>query len=246
LLQTFWNFSLGYTVDLTLYVIMMLTMFLLLFLAGAKAASRTENGWLLSLWALAPPLLAFGISFRLPMYVDRYISLSLPPFLLLIALGLVQMRSHKLVQMAIAGVVLAAMLGGVGRVYYDTAVYDRADWRGLGAYLEENSGPGDVIALWKYQTLLALFFYYQGSAPLEPVIIGPQVVLPTLPAEVSSHKTWLVLDHPNNSTHLAGHCQDFTLEALRLPLAFKAWLEKNQDRLVEVKEFACIRLQVYQ
>jgi hypothetical protein len=148
--------------------------------------------------------------------------------------------------MAVTGVVLGAMLGGLGRVYYDTAVYNRADWRGLGTYLEENTDPGDVIALWKYQTLLSLFFYYHGSLPLEPVMIGPQVFLPPLSAEATSHKTWLVLDHPNNSTHLVGHCQDFTPEALKLPAAFKEWLEKNQDRLVEVKEFSCVRLQVYQ
>ncbi|MCL4301574.1 MAG: glycosyltransferase family 39 protein [Anaerolineae bacterium] len=246
LLQTVWNFSLGYTVELTLYVGLMLALLLLLFVLGINAARRTGTGLLLILWGLTPPLLAFLMSFRLPMYVDRYISLSLPAFLLLVVLGLYQWPPQKVSQRVLAGIILGAMLAGLWRVYYDTEVYNRADWRSLGAYLEENTGPGDVIALWKYQTLLSLFFYYQGSQPLKPVMIGPQVILPALPASAGAYKVWLVLDHPNNSTHLAGHCQDFSLPALRLPAGFQEWLTKNQNRLVEVKEFSCVRLQVYE
>lgn len=245
LLQTFWNFSFGYTANLTPFVTIMLGLFLLLFVLGINLARRTGNGLLLILWGFMPPLTAFWMSFRLPMYVDRYISLSLPAFLLLITLGLDQWRSQKLLRIAIISVVLGTMLGGVWRVFYDPQVYYRADWRSLGVYLEEHTESGDVIALWKYQTLLALFFYYHGSVPLTPIITGSQVDLPKLPSQAGDHKMWLVLDYPNNSTHLAGHCQDFSLTALNLPLAFQKWLANNQNRLVEVKDFACVRLQIY-
>jgi len=245
LLQTFWNFSLGYTVELTSYIFFMLVLFCLLFVLGVNQARWIANGLLLILWGFVPPLVAFWMSFRLPMYVDRYISLSLPAFVLLIALGLYQLRSQRLLQIGVMALVLGAMLGGLWRVYYDLNVYNRADWRSLGAYLEEQAGSGDVIALWKYQTLLSLFFYYHGSLPLKPIITGPQVDLPKLSPQAGEHKVWLVLDYPNNSTHLAGHCQDFSLPALNLPIVFQEWLDNNQHRLVEVKEFACVRLQIY-
>jgi hypothetical protein len=142
-------------------------------------------------------------------------------------------------------IVLGAMMGGLSRVYYDDDIYQRADWRSLGVYLEENSGPGDVIALFKYHTLVPLYFYYHGLTPLEPIIVLDKVNLPGLPAQTSAQKLWLVIDYPNDSAHLVGHCQAFDIEKLELPAVFKEWRVKHQDRLIEAKPFPCLRLEIY-
>ncbi len=54
------------------------------------------------------------------------------------------------------------------------------------------------------------------------------------------------MDHPNNSAHLVGHCQSFDIQALALPVAFVEWRVRNQARLIKVKEFPYIHLEIYE
>ena len=246
LLQTLWNFSIGYTERITPFILVALSLFLLLFILGVRSSLRMNEGWLLLLWAVVPPVATFLISFRLPMYTDRYISLSLPPFLLLVAIGIGSVRLQGL-RLAMTGLVVSAMLAGLGRVYYDTSVYNRADWRSVGAYLEANAEARDVIATWNYQDLVPFMFYYHGAVPLKPLMIVNTVNLPTLPAaQTASQKIWIVIPHLNRSTHLVGHCQPFDFEALRPTAAVREWRLQYQPRLSAVKEFPCIRVEVYE
>lgn len=246
LFQTFWNFSIGYTEHITLFVIMALITFLLLLILGTKSMYRTNNGLLLLLWTVVPPLATFSLSFRLPMYLDRYISLSLPPFLLLVAAGISSIRPRT-PRLAIAAFTISAMFVGLNRVYYDTKIYDRANWRGLGAYLEQNAGAGDTIAPWNYQDLVPLTFYYHGTAPLKPIIVFDTVNLPLLPSHKTiSEKLWVIIPYPNDSAHMVGHCQAFDIEKLAPPEALKEWRLKYQNKLSEIKEFPCIRVEIYE
>ncbi len=246
LLQTFWNFSIGYTEYITPFVIVALSLFLLLLILGTRSTLRANDGWLLLLWAVVPPAMTFLISFRLPMYIDRYISLSLSPFLLLVANGISSVRPQQL-RLATAGLSISAMLVGLGRVYYDTSVYDRADWRSVGAYLEANAKAGDVITTWNYQDMVPFMFYYHGVAPLKPLMIMNEVNSSTLPgSQTAAQKMWVVIPHPNQSTHLVGHCQPFDIEALRPPAAVREWRQQYQAKLNTVKEFSCIRVEVYE
>lgn len=246
LLQTFWNFSLGYTGQLTLFVAMALSIFLGLLIWGIRFLYRSRYGLLLGLWLFIPPLVTFLVSLRLPTYLDRYISLSLPPFLLLVAGGIGSIRL-KALQWLLLAFILGAMLTGLYRVYYDPTVYNRADWRGVGAYLEDQAATGDTVTLWYQQYLIPLGFYYHGSIPLKPIISFDKVDLPALlPAKADSQRVWVVIAHPNNSAHLMGHCQPFDMEKLpSLPAAKKWWVE-HQDRLSQVKEFPCVRLEIYE
>ncbi len=245
LLQTYWNFSIGYTERFTPFVIIALSLFLLLLILGVKSTYRINNGLLLLLWVAIPPLVTFLVSLRLPTYLDRYISLSLPPFLLLAAIGISSIRL-RILRLGVLALTIGVMLIGLYRVYYDANVYSRADWRSLSAYLEENAATDDIIAPWYYQYLVPLSFYYYGSTPLEPIISFNVVDLPLLPvAKTTSQKLWVIITHPNNSAHLVGHCQAFDIEKLSPPPATKEWRIKHQDRLSEVKEFNCIRLEIY-
>jgi hypothetical protein len=244
LLQTFWNFSIGYTERITLFVIAALSLFLLLSILGVKSALWTNSGLLLTLWAVVPPAVTFFLSLRLPMYLDRYISLSLPPFLLLTAIGIRRIRP-KIPRSVTAALVVSVMLVGLNRVYYDANVYNRADWRGVGAYLEENAGRGDSIVTWNYQDLVPLIFYYHGAVPIKSVMMSNTLNLPVLPSTQTVSKVWIVIPHVNYSAHLVGHCQPFDIETLLPPAAVREWRAKYQARLSDVKEFPCIRVEVY-
>jgi hypothetical protein len=89
-------------------------------------------------------------------------------------------------------------------------------------------------------------FYYHGAAALKPVMIMNTMNLPALPAaQTASQKVWIVIPHPNQSTHLVGHCQPFDIEALKPPAAVMEWRLQYQAKLSAVKEFPCIRVEVY-
>ena len=70
LFETFWNFSLGYTVNLTPAIILSLAFFLLLLGLGINSTYRTHNGLLLILWMVIPPVVTFLVSLRLPAYLQ--------------------------------------------------------------------------------------------------------------------------------------------------------------------------------
>jgi hypothetical protein len=246
LLQTFWNFSMGYTVHLTPFVVMALSIFWVLLVLGIKFTYRSNYGLLLGLWLVIPPLVTFLVSLPLPVYLDRYLSLSLPPFLLLVAIGIGSIRLHVLRLVALT-LTLGVMLVGLYRVYYDTTVYHRADWRGVGIYLQENAASADLIAPWYYQYLVPLSFYYHGSTPFRPIISFNVVDLPALPAaKTDSQKVWVIIAHPNNSAHLVGHCQDFDMEKMLSQEAATEWRVEVEGRLREVKEFTCVRVEIYE
>ena len=198
------------------------------------------------MWLVVPPVVTFLVSLRLPTYLDRYISLSLPPFLLLVAIGIYQIR--PLIWRWIGVVfILFTMGSGLFRVYFDDTVYYRADWRAVGAYLEENVAPTDVIAPWFFQNLIPMYFYYRGDVSPEPIIIFDKARLPNLADTPNpSQKVWVILDHPNYSAHMVGHCQAFDINGLLSLPAAKIWRDEHQDRLSFVEEFPCIRIEVYE
>jgi mannosyltransferase len=244
LLETFWNFSIGYTVRITPFVTITLGLFLLLVILAAKAIYRTDSGLLIVLWAAIPPLLTFLLSFRLPMYIDRYISLSLPPFLLLIGAGVGSIRP-RIVRLAATTAVFGAMSVGLYRLYYDANVYFRADWRSVSAYLEESAGSEDIIATMQYQDLVPFLHYYHGPALIKPIIVFDQLNFPEPPVvPTDSKRLWFIIPYPNSTTHLVGHCQAFDMEMY--PTLIQEWRADYQDRLIGVEQFPCIRVEVYQ
>ena len=242
--ETVWNFGIGYTGEVTVLVIVVLGVFLVNMLSGLRRLAGTKL--LLLIWLLVPPVVAFGLSFRIGLYLDRYLMVAFPAFLLLLASGIESIR-HRGLRLAVSALILGAMLGGLGRLYFDRAVYDRADWRGVGAYLEEKVDPAkDAVATLYYQDLAPLHFYYHHAVPIEPVVSFATVDLPELPAERSERQMYFILGHPNCSVHLVGHCQAFDLDQITSDMAIKEWHEENQDRLVTIREFTCIRVEVYE
>ena len=84
-----WNYSIGYAGDTNLLIVLSLAAFWSpLALGVARAVRRKRSGgYLLLLWFALPVVLAFGMAFRVPMFVDRYLMPVFPAFLLLVAGG---------------------------------------------------------------------------------------------------------------------------------------------------------------
>jgi mannosyltransferase len=243
-LKTLWNFGLGYTETVTPGVVILISLFVVLLAFAAFSIVQDDSRQLLLLWLLLPPIMVFLFSLRLPMYIDRYLIVAFPPFLLLISAGIYHLRQPVL-RFAIGTVVSGAMLVGLYRVYYDTSVYNRADWRGVSQYLENNGQPGDVIALWYYQYLIPMVVYYHGQLEFRPVIVQDKVYLPDSTSQ-PNQRIWMIIAYPHDSSHLVGHCQLLDMEVLDSAPAAVDWWHANQGNLVKAVDFSCIRLEVYQ
>lgn len=246
LLQTFWNFSIGFTEQLTPLVAISLATFFVFFILGSRFLLQTRrNNLLLIGWLVIPIAVTFLVSFRFSTYMDRYISLSLPAFILLVATGIEKFPPAKIKKFLVPAIIIFLVFW-LSQIYYNPNVYYRADWRSTGSFLEQEASSEDIIATWYYQDLLPLRFYYHGQANFAPIVTFDRVELPVLPDKPGSQKVWVVIAHPNNSAHTVGHCQDFDIQKISSPPETKNWRTENEYRLNMVKTFPCIRVELYQ
>jgi mannosyltransferase len=100
-------------------------------------------------WLLVPILLVLGVSVRKPMFVERYLLICLPPFILLASYGLSRLRKTSVAAAWIC-VIAGLTIPGL-RNHYEVP---RQDWREVGKYVAAKQRIGDA----------AVFFptYYQS------------------------------------------------------------------------------------
>jgi mannosyltransferase len=116
-----------------------------------RRAGRAPDAVWLSVWALAPFVLALLVSFAgRPIYLDRYLLVAAPAFALLAAYALVHLGTLLRV-VAVAAVVVATGLGLV--TWYSSSEdgnWRGEDWRSAVAYVAEQRAPGQdvVVAPW--------------------------------------------------------------------------------------------------
>lgn len=241
LFQTFANFSIGNIQEVNFFIIIILSFFLIITILGASRFSSIKL--LLVIWLLVPPIVTLAISTRVPMYMDRYLIVSFPAFLILVSYGLMNIRQKLYRQIAILAV-LGSMLFGVSQIYFNDVKYERTDWRSAGNYLEEiaaTSNPKVFTLFW--QNLVPLHFYYHGELPIDPLVIDGKAYLPE-EKEGGPEETWLILPNQNDTSHQYGHCEPFDDNTLNTDVL--EWRNKNFEKLIDVKTFECIRIEIYQ
>ena len=103
---------------------------------------RPTWGPLLLLWAFLPIATLFAVSWVKPTFVLRYLIISLPAIVTLVAFGVTRLPSR------LAGVatviVLAVSATGVAAWYGAS----HREWREAAVYLEEHGQSGDAVVLW--------------------------------------------------------------------------------------------------
>src|SRR5690348_1547555 len=147
-------------------------------IAGGKALWRRSRSvfWSVALWFLFP--LAFTVAGTLltrhPFNV-RYVIVSLPPFLLVMAEGLMAAQRRFVRGGAVAAVMLISVLAL--RNYFFEPRYFREDNRAAGAFLAENAASGDLVVADAPYTALNLR-YYAGRSDV--TVVGyPEPDTPT-------------------------------------------------------------------
>ncbi len=253
ILYTLWNFSIGYAGGANLPIVLSLAAFGSALLLGVGLAARRcwPAGRLLLLWLVLPVALAFGMAFRLPMYLDRYLMPVFPAFLILVAggIGVLGRRARRVL---LAGLVIGSAAATV-RLYHDPA-YAKEDWRGVAQYVEENERPGDLIMLLRYQSLTPLMAqYYRGVLPLEPLLIQDYE---RDPYEITEGygRVWLIVPHDHgvpelpHTMHLLARCQPadpLDPESYSLPLLAE-WVGDHLSDLAWHSDFTCLSLLLFE
>jgi len=176
----------------------------------ARRWTSVDRGMFCLIWCIAPIGIAWIASQVKPMYALRYMLPFLPPFCLLVAVGLSElMRRKRAIGLLLAGALIALNLAGAWML---ASTPQKPDWRGMTANLIEQAGEGDVFVpepFWNAKPLR----YYAGDA----ISISDVAPLPATADEVASamadlaedaDRLWLIEDvahYGDPDRLLAGH-----------------------------------------
>jgi len=142
-----------------------------------RASWATSQGWrhgVVVTWLIVPIAIAYVASFISPMFVSRYLSVSLPALILLVACGLAQIP-RTLARVA-ALMVFAVVAGHAVGEYYATPSTE--NWREATQYLLSRAGPTDAVMIYAAPERPAYEYYRRRLAGPSG---GPRVVFPVDP-----------------------------------------------------------------
>jgi mannosyltransferase len=131
-----------------------------LFVLGARDLWRSDRRvfWSIAGWLTLPVGFAvLGAVVSTHPYNVRYVLLSLPPFLLVLATG-VQARSRHVARLAGMSFLVVVSLAAL-RNYYVRPEYQREDNRGATAFLNANARRGELVIASAPYTVVALRHY---------------------------------------------------------------------------------------
>jgi mannosyltransferase len=122
---------------------------------AARARPERAALGLVAAWLLAPPVLSFLISQVHPMFLPRYLVVSLPALALLLGAAVAAVRP-PLLGVAAAAAVLVAASTSLYRWYQRPPL---EDWQGASAYLLSQSRPGEGVVYQMSWAVPAISYY---------------------------------------------------------------------------------------
>jgi mannosyltransferase len=115
---------------------------------------KWRYGFLLS-WLFVPIMTVFAISLAKPMFVNRYLIVCLPALVLLVAIGVCQIRQRWL----FAGGLAVLLLLSVRKIHWSGAQLEKEDWRGATTYVLSDASPKDGILFYTSYGRLSFDYY---------------------------------------------------------------------------------------
>jgi hypothetical protein len=274
------TFIAGRTIDpiqptvMILVAILSLGTFVVWFVYGRirnPSGTRQDNNILtlfarlLLLWLFVPILIALIVSIEWPIperppfsiYVDRYLIITLPAFLLVAAWGIVTLAQRLRWTWLPAATVMAVfvlVLPELFKIYDDPSV-GREDWRSALSHLEKETRPDDTILL-RPDVLLPLEYYtanLSNTAELPPST-GDQAFTGAFSAEMDkimlktaqvSDRAWLITNFYISDPHgRADQRNDMVNQAAEFSPQ-RAWAEENYPIVAEQEYHPGIRVTLF-
>ena len=260
-LLTLWNFSLLYVERAAWWDILALPLLTVGLVLGLWPRQRRR---LLALWLFVPllTLLFLSQAIGLNLYVDRFLIICLPAFVLLLARGFNQIRRQWLRTAAIAALLLFTTVA-MTRIFVDPRLA-KQDWRSTITTVLQSRQPEDLIVLQHATSIVPAVYYeppsnrwasvqsgsedHSWSLILDRTDLEPWTFLfPNAESDpwagalgtVAPRRLWLVYFDRSMSNHAVtiNRPWDIYTEADK---ATVAWLDRHRDRVLEHYSFAVI------
>jgi hypothetical protein len=230
-------------------------------LNSQTALNQTLFVRLLLIWLFVPMSIAFLVSLEWPVpgrpsfsiYVDRYLIIVLPAFLLLAAWGIVILaqRLHwRWLPPAVAMAAIVLVYPGLVKIYVDPSV-GREDWRSALNRLDRDIQPDDTILL-RPDVLLPLEYYTNNQSKIVemPASTEDQNYAEAFSAEMEkiilkaageSDRAWLITNFYISDTHGNAAERNKMVKRAAEHSPQRAWVEGNYPVLADW-EYPGIRL----
>jgi mannosyltransferase len=139
-----------------------------------RLSPRDLRPWLLLVaWLAVPVLGSFVLSYAKPIFISRYLIVSLPALVLLAAAGIVRLRLRVLGAIALAA--LLVLSARTLRYWY--ADYAKEDWRAATRLVLTRSHPGDGAVFYRPSRRVPFEYYLSRSKSGQP----PLSIFPPVP-----------------------------------------------------------------
>jgi hypothetical protein len=197
---------------------------------------KAEQSWHKSvlLWLVVPPSMALVLSLAFgPSYVDRYLSVCLPGYLVLVAGGLTRLSGPNL-RVALGVALLIAMTVSTFGILSGQRL-QKADWREAVAHVRGGARDGDRLLV-DARALYVTFYYVGQTLPIERVEL--QTTEEALDhASQQKGRIWFLYRDPLESVHVFDRVRRFDPYASGEPHITR-WLEEHQG---QIKREWCLR-----
>lgn len=172
-------------------------------------------------WIVIPVGMAWAVSQQLPVYIDRYLILSLPALVVLLSIGARSLSGWKTV--AAAALLAAAMLPGLWNIFQEAEGYRKEGWKQAAESLQAQFAPGDLLLLRVYQEVVPLQYYGVLDRDWKVVETNGGVQLPLIDRAVG--KCYFIYWWPSQSAHTFGTPIPGAIEEPN-PLV-RGWMDEN-------------------
>jgi mannosyltransferase len=195
----------------------------------------------LLIWLLFPLAFAWLISLRLPLYVDRFFIICLPPLLLVVS-STISLSSARLARSTMTVLVVVSAAACL-RLWLDPH-FTKEDWRAAASYVQSAERAGDALVMRDFQTGIPFGYYYRGELKAQAAAVNQQVK-PLDELAGSADRLWLVYRRPFEATHELAASRPFRWQDDQEP-AVRAWLVSHQGALVREETFPGVYVVLYQ
>jgi 4-amino-4-deoxy-L-arabinose transferase-like glycosyltransferase len=166
-----------------------------LFLTGfARLQARLRDpAGLVILLLLVPVLMAAVASPVAILLSERYLSVSFPAYLLIVAAGIEQVvrgATRRMTVQIVAPILVAGSVGVALWRYYTDSAYGKAEWRAVARLVEHSARPDDAILLHS-SAIEPVFRYYAKRLPAVWTTSDPAV----LDSVDTANRVWVVISH---------------------------------------------------
>lgn len=172
-----------------------------------KARRRVRRTWdigMVTAWILVPPVLTFLLSLSVPVFLSRYLIVTLPALVLLVGVGVNAIKPRSIGYGMLGVVVLLSVVRNVPAYTSSTE-----DWRSATAFVLDRADTDDMIVFYVADGRVPYGYYEKrATATTSPEILRyevvtkdqPESVVDALVASVSEsgdRRVWVVLSHDN-------------------------------------------------